>query len=286
VGWRKLFNGKSKIKFERMNIMNSKRLVIVLLALIICVASLSTSAFAAYAPSFVMEDKTSKGDWVDVYGKDGFWLVGMDQNTLPSYAKVTVTGAMDYTYDKNAYPYNEGEYDWTTRPSLPDKSDRIHAVKYSDVKDPMSVEVSTGDKEALVTFYILDSDNVRNQSVKLVDGDGNLVESTELKEFGNGIYLQYKVKGTVTFGFVPLNGVNAIFNAIFFDPASSGSSDTTTDTTTTDTATDTSTDAATDTATDTATENPETGDVGVVATIATAMVSLAGISVLKRRNSK
>jgi len=168
------------------------------------------------APQTAALDATTQGNWIGVYGADGYALPAFgagnsDVESLPGYvSSVDLTGSRhswsSATSDVRALvdPANTGNRKATTA------FDGTSFALTVNLDEPQTF---------LMSFYLLDWDSFsRRQSISVpgytaVD-DGN---------FHDGHWYQYLVSGgpgnPVTAQFSRLAGANAVLSAITFDPA-------------------------------------------------------------------
>lgn len=209
-----------------------KKIITLALSLLL-VSAMSVSAFAAD----LTEDRTTHGDWVGKYGKDGYIIFNSSESTftekLPDYVQ-------ELTYS-DLYEANASTHSWwngTDGSGLEDPAHFNDALWEDESMtsrrapciyngDGVMINVDTGDVTTTVSFYSLDwDDNGRVILVTMYDADGNEVTSKEIGEFYNGVYLSTEVTGKATFEFTFLESVkttpsNAVVSAVFFDSAAS-----------------------------------------------------------------
>ena len=168
--------------------------------------------------SFVGTDTSTKGNWIGVYGTEGYDVVGSGVSN-PTYATITPSGQSLYT--------------WTPAPASsatqalevpPTGASRIASVWYSATSFTVDVNVATGHSYDL-ELYFLDYDaKGRAETVTLSDANTSVVLNTQtVSNFVNGEYLSWTITGDVLITFTRTAGANAVVSGLFFDPAPTGS---------------------------------------------------------------
>ena len=163
--------------------------------------------------AFIKKDTTTQGNWIGVYGTQGYDVVGSGVSN-PTYATITPSGQSLYT--------------WTPAPASsatqalevpPTGASRIAAVWYSATSFTVDVNVATGHSYDL-ELYFLDYDaKGRAETVTLSDANTSVVLNTQtVSNFANGEYLSWTISGNVLITFTRTAGANAVVNGLFFDP--------------------------------------------------------------------
>ncbi|MDB6027914.1 MAG: N-terminal ig-like domain of cellulase [Verrucomicrobiales bacterium] len=173
---------------------------------------------------FIQTDTTTIGDWKNVYGKEGYTVVG-DQTQYPSYVNLT--------------PIGKSEWVWSYSDSNPNSlqtvasSTRVAACWYT--ADTMYTDVNITDgKTHRMALYCADWDKIgRAQTVDVLDAvSGVVLHSKAISSFATGHYLVWNVSGHVKIRITRTASNNAVIQGLFFDPASSVSTTNTPPTTT------------------------------------------------------
>jgi hypothetical protein len=141
------------------------------------------------AASFVQMDSSTKGNWKDVYGADGYNTVN-DANYYPSYVQVSVAGSNSPTWMPSTTDTRALEKMVST--------DRIAARWESS--SSFSIDLNFTDNQTHeVALYGLDWDgNNRSQRVDVKDWTNNaLLDSRSISQFNGGKYLVWNIKGHV-----------------------------------------------------------------------------------------
>jgi hypothetical protein len=171
----------------------------------------STTNLVGNAASYVKTDTTTIGNWKNVYGNDGYIIIG-DTTKSASYATVTSSGNSSWT--------------WTTSDSNPNSlqfansSSRIAACWYTAGSMTADVNITDGQAHQLAV-YCTDWDNIgRAQTVEILDGTtGAVLDSRSVSSFASGRYLVWNVSGKVKVRVTRTGGNNAVIEGLFLDGA-------------------------------------------------------------------
>ncbi|HEV7577370.1 MAG TPA: DUF6701 domain-containing protein [Caldimonas sp.] len=167
----------------------------------------------ASSAGFVGFDSFTGGSWKGVYGSDGYQVVN-DSQSLPSYATVTPTSTLLYTWAGSTNDPRGAQ-------KAASPTDRIAACWYSSTTFSLSVTISDGQTHQ-VAIYALDWDNYygRSETIEIRDAATNaLLDSRSLAGFQGGIWAVWNVSGNVNVVVVNTNGPsNAVVSGIFFAP--------------------------------------------------------------------
>ncbi len=158
---------------------------------------------------FVKTDAVTQGSWSGVYGSSGYNIIG--ENAA-------------YPGDLTATPNNETMYIWAgstadvrALQTAPSSSARIAATW--DTYTSFTVGMAFSDTaQHQIAIYSLDWDRLgRTQTISILDGTTNTVlDSRSITNFGNGLYVVWKVTGHVIVQ-VTNSGPNAVISGLFFD---------------------------------------------------------------------
>ena len=193
---------------------------------------------------FTGSDTTTSGNWVGVYGSDGYMMAdggpsptpgpsGLPAviNNAPFYAVVNLDGALQWTWH-DGFP-GTGSF---ALPISPTSAIRIGAAYYQNYtlggsnNLPLDVDVTFADNQThQLALYLVDwHHDVRHQQINIVDPNTQTVLSTQsIINFDQGIYLKYNVQGhvQVQVTLIPDNADQSsiadsvVMAAMFFDPA-------------------------------------------------------------------
>jgi hypothetical protein len=170
---------------------------------------------------FVKKDATSKGNWMGVYGADGYALANSLQN-LPSYVPptfaVSTGNMMKWTW--------AGSTTDTRALQTDAQGDRIAATYYGSnyTNSTFSFDVNfTDGKSHQIALYTVDWDQqARAETIQIVDGSSiqnTVLDAESLTSFSNGAYLVWNVSGHVIINVTLNGGANAVVSGVFFAPA-------------------------------------------------------------------
>jgi serine protease len=142
------------------------------------------------AATFVGTDTTTQGTWRGIYGSEGA-AIADDAAAYPSYATVSVRGAIPFTWTANT----------------------------SDVRALQ--RVAGAGRLASCWYWTVFSIDVAltDARVEIVNTDtGAILDTQPLAGFANGVYLVWQIRGRVTARVTNTSPYNAVVSAIFFDP--------------------------------------------------------------------
>jgi hypothetical protein len=164
----------------------------------------------ANSAQFVKTDLTTQGSWTGVYGSSGYNVI--DGTTVyPSDVTVTPSNQSNYVWDASTT-------DVRALQVAPSSTSRIAATW--DTYTSFNIDMVFSDTaEHQLAIYCLDWDRLsRTQTLSIRDGTSNAVlDSRSVTNFGNGLYLVWKVSGHVIVQ-VANTGPNAVVSGLFFDP--------------------------------------------------------------------
>jgi YVTN family beta-propeller protein len=168
------------------------------------VTSLNTATYTG-------SDATTEGTWTGHYGSNGALIVN-GANTLPAYAKTSLTGNATWTFasstsDPRALQIASGSASQTA------------AVYYSSGSS-FNINLNLSDAKAhKVSLYLLDWDTTtRAETVTILDAASNTVLNTQsFSAFHNGEYASWTITGNVIIQVNKTAGINAVISGIFID---------------------------------------------------------------------
>ncbi|WP_168221952.1 retropepsin-like aspartic protease [Aquisphaera giovannonii] len=168
------------------------------------------STSGAATATFVKQDATTQGTWINAYGKQGYDVIGGSAG-LPGYATVTPSGQSGWTWAAGTTDVRALQAPGTTS--------RIAACWYSGSSFKVDVNLTDGQKHGL-GLYFLDWDSTgRAERVQISDAATGAVLSTQsIASFHNGLYLDYTVSGHVRITITRTGGANAVLSGLFLDP--------------------------------------------------------------------
>ena len=175
---------------------------------------------ATPSATFLEQDTKTQGNWIGVYGTDGYEVVNnpstSNPNSLPTGVTVTPTGATLYTW---ANPSTA-----TSALEVPGGASRIAATWYASTSFTVDVDVTNGQSYNL-ELYVLDYNggNARSEKIQLSDaGTGTVLSTETVSNFSNGAYLNWTISGNVLITITKTAGANAVLSGLFFDPPAAG----------------------------------------------------------------
>jgi hypothetical protein len=166
--------------------------------------------------TFVGSDSATLGNWPAQYGADGYAIAGGPQN-LPAYASLVIQNESFWTWAAS-----------TTDPralQIPGGGSGVGSTWYSASSFSLDVNIATGSHQ--LALYAVDWDSQgRSETIQIVDpATNNVLSSTSISNFTNGIYLIWNVAGHVTIVVTASSGPNAVVSGVFFGgPAATGAS--------------------------------------------------------------
>ncbi len=173
----------------------------------------AATAPPAATASFIGEDTTTQGNWIGSYGGQGYNVVD-DAYNNPSYAAITIPPGSAHQW-----------VEWTTAPPAleyyPSDGGRMAGYWTSGTSWSMNLDLTDGLAHN-VALYLLDWNNKGLvEQVQVTDNFTGTVLSTEtVLNFSGGVYLDWRVSGSVTFTFTSLAGGGAVVSGLFFDAPS------------------------------------------------------------------
>ena len=158
--------------------------------------------------SFLKFDTSTQGSWKGVYGSDGYNIIN-HAVSYPAYVTPTVTGNASYTWNASTTDVRALQQTASTQ--------RFAGVWYTS--DRIVVDLPFNNQTHLLAVYCLDWDKVgRGQTLEILDGSGNVLDTRSLSNFGGGVWLVWNVSGSVKLRITRTAGLNAVVSGIFFAP--------------------------------------------------------------------
>lgn len=175
------------------------------------------TAPASFASAtFVKLDTTTQGSWKGMYGGDSAAIHG-DSVVYPSYATVQISGASEWTWGPDPTQDLRGLQKVLS-------AGRIGSVWFAS--GTFTIDIAPKDTAAhTLALYAVDWDGYsggRNQTIEVHDaGNGNLLDSRTLTNFGSGAWVVWSIQGHVQVKVINKNpNSNAVVNGLFFGPPS------------------------------------------------------------------
>ena len=167
----------------------------------------------ASSAAFAGSDTSTQGTWTGKYGSDGYLIANDKSSRLPSYAAVSETGDLLYTWaasssDKRAPQVSSGS------------AARIASAFYSNGNTSFTFNVNLTDgKMHRVALYLLDwTGSTRAETISILDFNTNTVLDTEsYSSFNAGEYASWNIQGHVLIQVKSTGTPNSVATGLFFD---------------------------------------------------------------------
>jgi hypothetical protein len=173
-------------------------------------ATATVSVVASGTAMFVNEDTTTQGSWQNVYGTQGYNVIGASSH-YPSYARVTASGQSSRVWTRTTTDVRA-----LSNPA----GGRIAASWYAANSFSVKVNLTDGQTHQ-VALYFLDWNNAgRSERIDVLNSAGQVIDSRTVSSFRGGQYEVWNVSGNVTFRITRLTGPDAVLSGIFFDAPS------------------------------------------------------------------
>ena len=178
------------------------------LLLLILLAPIAQAQTPAAVANFVSQDTGTQGNWLKVYGADGY-SIASDSQSLPAYASFAVQNQLNYSWDST-----------TSDPralQTGSGTGRIAGTWYSYTSFNFDVNFTDGIAHQFA-LYALDWDTTeRAETIQIVDASSNTVLDTRnISSFHNGIYLVWNISGHVKVTITGTSRYNAVMSGAFF----------------------------------------------------------------------
>ncbi|NQV34463.1 MAG: discoidin domain-containing protein [Phycisphaeraceae bacterium] len=158
---------------------------------------------------FLMLDADTLGSWKGVYGEDGYSVI-VDSEAYPGYAEVMPNGSGPWTWVDSTQDVRALE--------KADGSDRIAACWFNSGTSTIDLNLTDGRAHQVALCFLDWDSTVRTQTIEVQDADtGELLDSQDIADFGDGLYLVWDIKGHVVFNVIHTGGANAVISGLFFD---------------------------------------------------------------------
>ena len=185
-----------------------KRTQIIMGTIVACLLTASTLFAEPASVKFLGVDADTRGKWNGVYGTDGYDIAGIGSK-LPSYATISYKDCKDFTWAETT--------DVRALQKVGDDQNCVAACKFGNV---FTVDVTVEGEEKTVSFYCLDwgaAPSDRAMTIQAIDPENKKVLNEQtVKNFRDGIYLSYAVKGHVQFKITKVAGENIVISGVFF----------------------------------------------------------------------
>jgi hypothetical protein len=175
-------------------------------SLIVTVSNVLASPNTA---AFIKSDTTTAGNWVGVYGADGY-IIPNDASNPPAYATVSSTGAAPYSWQ----PVSTDTRALYTGPSA---SSRIGSTYYSFGSFTFDINCTDGQLHQLALYFLDLDTTTRSESIQVLNANTNAVlDSRTIANFNGGVYEVWNITGHVLIQVTNTGNPNAVLSGIFF----------------------------------------------------------------------
>jgi hypothetical protein len=157
--------------------------------------------------TFVKADTTDQGNWRNVYGTQGYNVVGATAS-YPSYSTLTASGA-----SSGVWASSTADVRALSKPA----GGRIAACWYAASSFSVNVNVTDGQTHQLALYFLDWNKAGRSERVDVLDPSGQVIDSRTVSSFSGGQYEVWNISGNVTFRITRLTGPNAVLSGLFFD---------------------------------------------------------------------
>ena len=161
--------------------------------------------------SFLEQDATTQGSWIDTYGAQGYDVI-RGAVSLPSYATVTPSGNTTLT--------SAAQTDRPRALQVPGRVNSIASGWYAPDSFTVRVNLTDGQQHDLDLYFLDWMRLSRVEQVQISDAitGGRCSTPRVISSFGEGVYLDYIVSGNILITITKEAGPNATLNGLFFDP--------------------------------------------------------------------
>ena len=180
-------------------------------------ATLNLTAGSSGVPavvSYVGADTSTQGNWQSVYGGAGYVLANVTQQNVPGYLTFALQSQSNYTWAPST-----GDSRALQLPG----GGRIASTWYSSGTFNIDLTFSDGNSHQ-VALYAVDWDaKGRAETIKIIDpfNPGTALDSRNVSNFTNGIYLIWNISGEVVIQITGTSGPNGVISGVFFGTAAS-----------------------------------------------------------------
>lgn len=162
---------------------------------------------------FVMEDRSTLGNWKGVYGVQGHLIPGLSTNLPSPEHQVSLLDGEPTTVAAN-----------TTDPRALERADTTSVTDrfagWQEAEETLLVDCQLPtDATNRVAVYFLDAASTRTLRVDLLGPDGVVLDARTLTGLGGPAYLAYDVNGPVQLRVVRLAGQGAVLSGVFIGTA-------------------------------------------------------------------
>ena len=160
---------------------------------------------------FLPEDTATRGNWIGTYGMQAYDVVG-NNTSLPAYASLAVAGESTWvwkasTRDPRALQNSNG-------------SGRVAAGWYANSSFTVTLDLTDGEAHVLA-LYVDDWDkHARSEQIQISDAfTGTVLDTESISSFSNGVYLDWRIVGSVVITITNLGPSNVVLSGLFLSSA-------------------------------------------------------------------
>ena len=157
------------------------------------------------------KDSATGGDWIGVYGDDGY-LVMNDSEALPGYIDFNFVGGQPHVFYNN-----------TTDSRALQRADgqgRTAAAWYSNTSFDVELHCTDGNWHHVAMNLVDWGNGGRRFTVEMLDAaNGTVLDSRLVSDISDGIYLKWFIRGDVVARFTSIVS-NTLVNGLFFQKIS------------------------------------------------------------------
>lgn len=162
---------------------------------------------------FLLEDRTTRGNWKGVYGTQAYAVFGQATN-FPAGTALTLGNAPYFPFATNTTDPRALEWATSANPS-----NRISACVYSASAMTFDLTLPVGPTNR-IALYLMEPGGGRTQQVELLQPDtGAVLDARIVPAVSNGVYVVWEVTGPVRARVSRVAGANAVVSGVFVGTA-------------------------------------------------------------------
>ncbi|MDF2935776.1 MAG: Fibronectin type domain protein [Paenibacillaceae bacterium] len=188
---------------------------------------ISTTPTATPSAEYVGENRSTQGNWIGVYGSEGYILPFYEAQTGSGRDPVTPADMALLPPYVSGYTAHGAGYMVSGNPTTDIRS--LQNPASGQPRKKIAVYSGTGfsytfsltdSNDHMFTLYSTDfgSAETISQRFEILDSAGHVIESRSLDRINNGVYVSFIVKGSFTLKGSKLSGNNVYAEGFFFDP--------------------------------------------------------------------
>jgi hypothetical protein len=158
---------------------------------------------------FVRVDDKTKGDWKGVYGKTGFLIMNHKTN-FPNSIQLFSINSKSHIWAERT-PEKRGL-------ARMDSTDRIAPSWFDNRQLAFKLTLADGMQHQLALYFLDWDEKERAAEIQVSDGTGRILNRQTVRQFSNGKYLVWLLRGEVTIRITALGFGNSVVSGLFFDP--------------------------------------------------------------------